>query len=326
MSTAIKIATNAVGIGIDVSKDKLDLAIRLSNHEYVESSFVNNYSGINSLCVFLKRQEATEAAPLVIESTGDYHLQSALMIKQRNFNVKLINPITTKRYQKSSIRNAKTDKIDAKRLSDLAIMEQNLPDFNDNIEHVGARKLVSLLAHMEKTKQQMAMSLKRFEETAKVIGLKHSLTHLKKSLTELNKQIEQTQLKLTESMPEKIKEQADRIDGVSREKISIVHTLVNGKHFDNCDQLNAFFGIDIAVRKSGRWIGKSKLSKRGNSYGRKILYQIAWGMKTHNEIFKACYTKYRESGKYHYNTIMMILARKFLRLYFSCNFKGTAVI
>lgn len=318
-------ATSAQGIGIDVSKDKLDLAIRLSNQEYVESSFSNDAKGIDSLCTFLERQEAAKTAPLVIESTGDYHLQSALMIKQRDFNVKLINPITTKRYQKSSIRNAKTDKIDAKRLSDVAMLEQNLPDFNGNTGQVKARKLVSLLAHLEKTKQQLTLSLNRFEQTAKVIQLEHSLTHLKQALTELKKQITKTRLALVEAIPEQVRQQADQIAGLSQEKLSVIYTLLNGKQFDNRDQLVAFFGLDVAVRKSGKWIGKSKLSKRGNAYARKILYQIAWGMKTHNAIFQSCYAKYRKAN-YHYTAILMILARKFLRLYFSYNFKGATNI
>lgn len=325
MSTQTISATYAIGIGIDVSKDKLDLAIRLSDQKYAESSFANNTKGINSLCTFLKRQEAAKAAPLVIESTGDYHLQSALMIKQREFNVKLINPITTKKYQKSSIRNAKTDKIDAKRLSDIAILEQDLPDFNGNIEHVRAHKLVSLLAHMEKTKQQMTASLNRFNETAKVIKLKQTMTHLKKSISELEKQIEETKMSLSKIMPERIKQQAIETKGLSLEKLAIIHTLLDGKHFDNRNQLVAFFGLDIAVRKSGKWVGKAKISKRGNAYARKILYQIAWGLKTHNEIFKISYANHRKEN-YHYNAIMMILARKFLRFYFSYNLQGTTNI
>jgi transposase len=325
MSTQTIIAAHAIGIGIDVSKDKLDLAIRLSNQKYVESNFSNNAKGINTLCAFLKRQEAACAAPLIIESTGDYHLQSALMIKQRNYNVKVINPITTKRYQKSSVRNAKTDKIDAKRLSDIAVLEENLPDFNSNVEQVRNRKLVSLLAHLEKTRQQMTISMNRFEETAEIIRLKHSIKHFKKALSEMNEQIEQTKLALTEAMPEQVKKQADQTKGLSREKLAVIYTLVAGKHFDNCDQLTAFFGLDIAVRKSGKWSGQAKLSKRGNSYARKILYQIAWGLKTHNEIFKSCYAKYRKD-RYHYTTILMILARKFLRYYFSYNLKGTTII
>lgn len=308
------------GVGVDVSKDKLDLAIRLSNKNYVESSFPNNSGGIKQVCVFLKKQEATDAAPIVIESTGDYHLQSAIMIKQSAFNVKLINPITTKRYQKSSIRNAKTDKIDAKRLADMATLEQDLPNFEADVDMVKARKMISLLAHLEKSKQQESLRLKRFEETAKTLGIKYSLVHFKKSLVFLEKQIKHLKLSLNELTPSQIKQQAKEIKGVSYEKLAIIYALTNGKHFDNHDQLVAFFGLDVSVRKSGHWVGKAKLSKRGNSYARKTLYQMAWGLKMHNEIFKACYEKYREAN-YHYTTILMILARKFLRLYFSCNFK-----
>jgi transposase len=325
MSTQTITRTHVAGIGIDVSKEKLDLAIRLSDQKYVESNFGNNAKGIRSLCAFLKRQEAACAAPLIIESTGDYHLQSAIIIKQKDYNVKVINPITTKRYQKSSIRNAKTDKIDAKRLADIAVMEENLPDFNGNIEQIRNRKLVSLLSHLEKTRQQMTVSLNRFKETAKVIGLKHPVRHLEKALAELNNQIEATKQALTEAMPEEVKRQADRTNGLSREKLAVIQALTAGKHFQTSDQLVAFFGLDIAVRKSGKWSGQAKLSKRGNSYARKILYQIAWGLKTHNEIFKPCYAKYRKE-KRHYNAILMILARKFLRYYFSNNFKGTAII
>lgn len=325
MSTKTITRIHAAGIGIDVSKEKLDLAIRLSDQKYVESNFGNNAKGINSLCAFLKRQEAACAAPLIIESTGDYHLQSAIIIKQKDYNVKVINPITTKRYQKSSIRNAKTDKIDAKRLADIAVMEENLPDFNGNIEQIRNRKLVSLLSHLEKTRQQITVSLNRFKETAKVIGLKHPIGHLEKALVELNNQIKATKQMLAEAMPKEVKRQADQTNGLSREKLAVIHVLAAGKHFETSDQLVAFFGLDIAVRKSGKWSGQAKLSKRGNSYARKILYQIAWGLKTHNEIFKPCYTKYRNE-KRHYNAILMILARKFLRYYFSNNFKGTTII
>lgn len=325
MTTKTILETHTIGIGIDVSKDKLDLALRMSNCNYVESRFSNDTKGINSLCRFLKYQKAAGTAPLVIESTGDYHLQSTLMIKQKEYNVKLINPITTKRYQQSSIRNAKTDKIDAKRLADIAVLEQNLPDFNDNVDQIKARKLVSLLAHLEKTRQRTTLSLKRFKETAKIIKLKHSVKHFEKALDEIKKQIEQTKQVLVDLMPEQAKQLANKTKGLSQEKLAIIHALIGNKDFSNRDQLVAFFGLDIATRQSGTWNGKSKLSKRGNSYARKILYQIAWGLKTHNELFKECYNKHRESNK-HYNAVLMILARKFLRYYFSYTFKGTANI
>lgn len=324
MTTTTAVAKpQAVGIGIDVSRDKLDLAIRLSDKKYLELSSTNDTKGINKLCRFLKRQEAAKAAPLIIESTGDYHLRSVLTIKQRDYNVKLINPITTKKYQNSSIRNAKTDKIDAKRLADIAVIEQKLPDFKGNIEHIKARKLVSLLAHLEKSKQQITMSFNRFTETAKTIQLKHSVKYLKKAIAELDEQIVETKNALVELMPEEQKQIADNTKGLSREKLAVIYALVGDKYFDKPDKLNAFLGLDIAVRKSGKWVGKAKLSKRGNSYARKILYQIAWGMKTHNPIFQESYQKLRNSNK-HYNAVLMILARKFIRYYFKCSYESAS--
>ena len=202
MSTATINKPFVIGIGIDVSKAKLDLATRMSDQSYLEASFTNNVKGADALCRFLKRQEAACAAPLIIESTGDYHLRSALIIKQRNYNVKVINPIITKRYQRSSVRNAKTDKIDARRLADIACMEQKLPDFNGNLDHIKARKLVSSLAHLERSRQQMTMSLKRFKQTAKVIKLEHSTDHFEQAIKEIELQIKVTKKLLVSLLPQ----------------------------------------------------------------------------------------------------------------------------
>lgn len=317
--------THALSIGIDVSKDKLDLAIKLPDLSYREAHFDNNRQGIQSLCTFLKREETACAVPLVIESTGDYHLQSALMIKQRKFNVKLLNPIITKKYQKNSIRNAKTDKIDAKRLADIGLLEQTIPDFTGNIDLIKARKLVSFLAHLEKTKQQLGASLKRFEQTAKIIKLRYSTAHTKKAIFALDKQIKHINQELAALLPEPLVKLADHTPGLSRKKLAVIYALIGDKEFATHNQLTAFMGMDIAVRQSGKWLGRSKLSKRGNSYGRKVLYQIAWGLKTHNQIFRDYYNKSREDKK-HYNTILIAMARKFLRYYFAYCFKGTVTV
>lgn len=311
----------AAGIGIDVSKDKLDLAVRFNDQNYQVTSFTNDAKGARSICGFLKRQEAAEAAPVVIESTGDYHLRSALIIKQGDYQVKVINPILTKKYQKSSVRNAKTDKIDAKRLADIAVLESGLPDFKANIAHIQSRKLASLLKQLEKSKQQLSMSIKRFQETANAISLKHPTKHFKRAITELEKQIKETKQELSGRLPEKQKLFADSTKGLSREKLAVINALVGDKIFQNADQLTAFFGLDVAIRKSGQWTGKSKLSKRGNAYARKMLYQIAWGMKTHNDIFRECYDLHRKNNR-HYNEVLVILARKFLRYYFKYSYQS----
>ena len=312
--------TTVAGIGIDVSGAKLDLAVRFSNLSYLDGSFDNNVSGIKSLLSVLKRQETARAVPLVIESTGNCHLQSALMIKQRNYSVKVINPVLTKKFQKSSVRNAKSDKIDARRLADIAVLEADLPDFTANTDVIASKKLASYLSHLEKTKQQLLASLKQLRQTTEILKINVNLKPIDKALDKIDEQIKVLQMALVKKLPEKARQLAMNTKGVSMEKIAVLISLVDGKKFENRNQLIAFVGLDIALRQSGSWRGKQKLSKRGNAYARKILYQIAWGLKQHNQLYRDYYNRLRLERKKHYNTAMVATARKFLRYLFAYYF------
>lgn len=317
-------ATTVNGIGIDVSSEKLDLAVRFSDAHYLEASFENNRKGILSLLSVLKRQETAATVPLVIESTGDFHLLSALMIKESDYLVKVINPVITKKYQKGSVRNAKSDPIDARRLADIAFLEQNLPDFKADLDDIIARKLVSQLAFLQKTAQQMTMSLKRFEETtSKVLGVKIDLRPMKQALLKVKAQQQIIKGMLEERMPEKARFIAKNMRGISQEKLAVLLAVIGDRQFDNADQLVAYIGLDPALRKSGKWQGRQKLSKRGNAYARLILFLMAWGLKQNNPKFKEYFDRLRTTKNKHYTTAMVATARKFLRFLFVYYFQGT---
>ena len=64
------------------------------------------------------------------------------------------------------------------------------------------------------------------------------------------------------------------------------------------------------------------LSKRGSGYLRKVLFQIAWGLKMHNPVYQAYYEQIRLRGKV-YKTCIIALARKFLRFLFAFYWKKT---
>lgn len=312
---------SVVGIGIDVSGAKLDLAIRFSDSNYLDDTFENDACGIKSLVSTLEKQETAKAAPLVIESTGNCHLQSALMIKRAQYLVKVINPVLTKKFQKSSIRNAKSDKIDARRLADIAFIEPDLNDFNESVKEISVKKLASFLAHLEKTKQKMLSSLSQLEKTSKLLNIKINLKPIKKALEKIDDQMEVISQALKDNLPEQAKEIVKETNGVSEKQMAIFLALIGKKHFSSRDKLIAFVGLDIALRQSGSWKGKQKLSKRGNGYARKILYQIAWGLKQHNPIYKAYYNRLRVENKKHYNTAMVATARKFLRFMYAQYFR-----
>jgi len=96
------------------------------------------------------------------------------------------------------------------------------------------------------------------------------------------------------------------------------------KTFVNRDQLVAFVGFDVRTRQSGQWTGRQVISKRGNRYLRKILFQIGWGLMMNHEEYRRVYEKMRARGK-NFKTCIIAIARKFLRFLFAFYWKKTIV-
>lgn len=312
-----------VSVGVDIAKDKFDAALLYQSDKSSIQTFENNDAGIKKFVRVLKKQKTASAVPCVLESTGLYHLNMALMVHQAGYKVSVINPLITKKYQKSSIRNAKTDTIDALRLAEIGIKESKLPVFTGNIPYIEARKLVCYMSRLEEIKRQICASLKFVNLTQEVTGLDINLDHTEKAINEIDYQIKVLEEKICALTPSEAKTLADNIYGLSHEKVAAVLAMLGDKQFENRDQLIAFVGLDVMPRESGKWRGKSRLSKRGNPYLRKILYQMAWGLKQNNPIYKAEYERLRTKGK-NYTTTLIILSRKFLKFLYAYYWKKTA--
>ena len=324
--TSIDLRYPVICVGIDVSKDKLDLALLYADRSHSSHVFKNTSAGIKSLIALLQKQGTVETVPCVIESTGNCHLQSAIMITQAGFAVKVINPLITKKYQKSSIRNAKSDPIDARRLAEIGLLEPELLLFRADKSIIGTKKLISYLAHLYKVKQQMSASLKQLKETAKKLGLQVNVRSSVKAIAGIDKQIDSLKKEICAIAPPEAGKMAAAMPGLAEDKIAILLCLLIDKQFASRDQLVAFVGMDIALRKSGKWQGRQKMTKRGEPVARKMLYLIAWGLKSHHPEFKKYYDRlYRQEGK-HYTTALMAVARKFLRLLHAYYYKRTVTL
>ena len=260
----------------------------------------------------------------MVESTGDYHLLVSVLLSQAGFKLCVINPLITKRYQKTSLRQAKTDKIDAERLAKIGQMETNLRLFKGSLESITSGKLTSLLATTEKGYQQLKASVKRFEETRELLGLPlPELKVFQKTIDSMEAAIDKLKKEIVVRAPKIAGELAGAVKGISETQTSILLSALSEKEFTNRDQLVAFVGLDVKKRQSGSWQGKEKLSKRGNGYLRKILYQIAWGLKTHNQTFKDYYERLYKTEKKHYTTTLIAIARKFLRFLYAYYWEKT---
>jgi transposase len=302
-------------VGIDVGKKTCQVAIRSKDGEYSEQSFENTSQGLQKCVSFLNARGVSKETPLVLESTGGYHLLFTMALKDTHQygGVKVINGILTKKYAGANIRKIKTDSVDAKILADIGEREKLIP-FERSREELLQKKRITLLKKLEHIRQQLRASINSLEETSKSLGLPFEAEERSRAvLVAVEKEIQQLLKDISEGEKSDLADELSGLPGVSRSAISIVLGLLGRRKFSSRNQLVAFAGIDLTIRESGTSVNcKRRLSKRGDPFLRKKLFQIAWALKMHNPEYQRYYEKKRQEG-HHYFTCLIAVARKFLK-------------
>jgi transposase len=101
-------------VGIDVSKDALDVAVQPSGEHWRTT---NDEAGIGSLVVRLR---AISPALVVLEATGGLELAVVGALATAGVPVAVVNPRQVRDFARSMGRLAKTDRLDAQVLADFA--------------------------------------------------------------------------------------------------------------------------------------------------------------------------------------------------------------
>lgn len=83
-----------------------------------------------------------------------------------------------------------------------------------------------------------------------------------------------------------------------------------------CNKLLAYAGAEPRLRTSGRWEGKTKMTKRGSRTLRTALYQAAVVAIRTDPGFRAIYDRHRERGK-HYKVAVSHVMRKLLTVIYA---------
>ena len=216
-------STSVVSVGIDVGKAKLDVACMHQDKSMVHQVFSNNVKGIRSLRLFLKQQRTAPTVPC-IESTGVYHLLVALSLNEAGYRVNCVNPIITKKYMKATVRDAKSDKIDAKRIAELGYHEPGLQRFTLTRESIAAKSILSALAQLETLRQQLSAHIAHTKEMRTLLGVAIDCRAAAKSLECIERQIAAHRARLCELVPEETHVLASHIKGLSLEQASVLLT------------------------------------------------------------------------------------------------------
>ena len=126
-------------VGIDVAKDKHDCFITNSDGEVLFKAFAipNNLNGFNDLYQKIASvMDDVTKVKVGLEATGHYSYNLLGYLIDKVLPTYVSNPLHTNLYRKSlSLRQTKTDKVDARTIASMLMSDVNLKSYSDTSYH-----------------------------------------------------------------------------------------------------------------------------------------------------------------------------------------------
>jgi Transposase and inactivated derivatives len=276
-------------VGIDISSKKFDSNLSVIDSEQkvkviASHKFDNTASGFEQCHKWIAKHWKQKEIRLTItmEATGVYYENCALFLFRKGYTVSVVLPNKAKKYLQSIGLKSKNDKIDAKGLARMGA-EQSLRSWEPMTEFFYqlrelTRQYQSLQEHRTILLNQVHANEKGMFVNAMV------LKQLKSLVAVIDKQIEATQTAIEKQVASN-SEVADKVKKITTIKglgVLTVATLIaetNGfALFTTGSQLVSFAGYDIVQNQSGDHVGKTRISKKGNSRIRRALHMPAFGV------------------------------------------------
>ena len=170
-------------VGIDVAKDKHDFFITNSDGEVLFKAFSisNNLDGFTEL--YQKIESVMDDVTKIkvgLEATGHYSYNLLGYLIDKGLPAYVINPLHTNLYRKSlSLRQTKTDKVDARTIASMLMSDVNLKSYSDTSYHnEGLKSLTRYRFDKVKERAKLKTSISRlvcilFPELEKLVPQLH---------------------------------------------------------------------------------------------------------------------------------------------------------
>ena len=170
-------------VGIDVAKDKHDCFITNSDGEVLFKAFTitNNLDGFNDLYQKIETvMKDITKVKVGLEATGHYSYNLLGYLIDKGLPTYVINPLHTNLYRKSlSLRQTKTDKVDARTIASMLMSDVNLKSYSDTSYHnEGLKSLTRYRFDKVKERAKLKTSISRlvcilFPELEKLVPQLH---------------------------------------------------------------------------------------------------------------------------------------------------------
>jgi|SRR4051812_18509266 transposase len=274
-------------VGIDVSKDRLDVFVRPLN----EKMQVGNDD--ESIDLLVKRLKTYNPTLIVMEATGSYHRLLLARLVAADLPAIAINPRQARDFAKAIGRLAKTDGIDAEILAEFA--DKVRPDvrvvpeqITEQLDAVCTRRrqLVSMMA-AEKNRAHVGPAVIRAR-------IKKHIEWLEKQIAELEEDLNQ-QIRSTPAWREK----DDLLRSFKGIGPATSHTLLASLpelgYLNRC-QIAALVGLAPFSRDSGKYRGQRHI-QGGRHDVRSVLYMATLAAIRSNAVIRAFHQRLIAAGK-----------------------------
>lgn len=276
-----------VHLGVDVSKNTLDLYYKGLHHQIKNSE--------EAVRAFFSTLNRDTIASIVCEATGGYEKTLARVLREYELNLWVVDPRRIKGFIVSTGCKSKTDKIDAKKITEFAAQNSceyitiQKSEYHDQLRSLNDRRndLIKFLA-AEKTR------------------LKHpshelSIPSIKRMVEVLNKEIKEIELAIKNLIQQDdiLKNKSDLLEtipGIGKASAITLLTAVPELGSLGNKKVSALIGLCPFDRQSGRYKGKSFIAG-GRAAPRKMLYMCALTTIKYNFALKAFYDRLIEKGK-----------------------------
>ncbi len=259
--------TSKITLGIDVGKDELVIC----NWTTQRITTINNDP--QEIKAFFRAL----AAPLriAIEPTSTYHLNSVDVALAQDHQVYVINPRQLRHYRDAvNVRN-KTDVIDA------WLLARYLENEGEQLRlHKPQSRQAQQLWALIKRRGMLTGTRTKILQSLKGVGLSH-----RGFITELNRLIQRIDQRI-KTLIRQLGWMAGynfcvSIPGIGPANAAALVATYHRAAFASADAFVAYIGMDVRIRESGHYKGKRKLTKRGESEVRRLLYCASISSRSH---------------------------------------------
>lgn len=288
-------------VGVDVSKDKLDVH---SRNWQQPKSFPNSPLGIKK--IFSELTKSSDSFHVICEPSGCYEKTVVSIAHELSVDVSLVNPRQVRDFARAKGRLAKTDYIDAEILTEYGEIFTPQPLTQPTPTQV---KLSAAVRRKDVLVRKLAAEKTtegKVDDAFTKRSIRSSMTHLKKLIERCDKQIS----KLIDSNEDlrKKQERLQQVKGVGPNISSVLIAELPELGEISDKQISSLIGVAPFNRDSGKWRG-SRTIHGGRGLIRRSLYMPALCAARCNPILQKFYQGLIARNKPHHVALTAVMRK-----------------